>query len=79
MPNRTMRELTDKHMTLCWDCEKAFGRCSWSKDFVPVENWNAEPTKVWNGKDYVESFDVYECPEFELRERLKKRGADNDR
>lgn len=75
MPKRNMSELTDKHLTLCWDCEKSFGRCSWSKDFVPVENWKAEPTKVRTHYSYIDSYDVYECPEFELRARLKKKGA----
>lgn len=65
---------TKKHRTLCWDCEKACGRCSWSKNFTPVEGWNAIPTKWLSSttrakrsikKYYVDSFDVYECPEFE--------------
>lgn len=60
---------TRKHSTLCWECEKACGRCSWSKSFTPVEGWKATPTKVradqQSRNQYVDSFDVYECPEFE--------------
>ena len=71
-----------KHDTLCWDCEKAVGKCSWSKNFVPVEGWKAVPTKIQNGnhtwkgrriKDVTDSFDVYECPEFELMNFIKQR------
>ena len=59
----------DKNATLCWECKKASGGCSWSKKFVPVEGWDATPTKVWVGhtsaKPYIDSFHVNECPEFE--------------
>ena len=43
--------------TLCWDCAKACGRCSWSSNFVPVDGWEAIPC----GKSY----EVVRCPEFE--------------
>ena len=75
-----------KHSTLCWDCDKACGKCSWSKELKPVKGWKAVPTKVKNGfttfkgtKNFsiVDSFDVYDCPEFEVlkinnKEELKK-------
>ncbi len=62
-----------KHDTLCWGCDKACGKCSWSREFVPVPGWKAIPTKIfqWTSKGehrrkcYTNSFDVYECPEFE--------------
>ena len=66
--------ITKKH-TLCWKCQKACGGCSWSKDFTPVENWNAVPTKIkayGTGDGTIDSYRVIECPEFELLERLKK-------
>lgn len=60
---------TKKEPTLCWDCEKACGRCSWSKSFTPVEGWNAKPTEVradkYSANQLIDSFIVYECPEFE--------------
>lgn len=59
----------DKHRTLCWDCEKAQQKCSWSRHFKPVKGWQAIPTRVNIGGEkrvYVNSFDVHECPEFEL-------------
>lgn len=74
MPKRSVYDSMNRHSTLCWDCEKSFGRCSWSKDFVPVKNWKAKPTKILSAYGLVDSFDVYECPEFELRARLKKEG-----
>lgn len=53
-----------KDSTLCWGCERACGRCSWSKSFVPVEGWTATPTKVGAGNNLIDSFIVYKCPEF---------------
>ena len=71
-----------KHDTICWECEKASGGCSWSRDFIPVEGWNAVPTKIQqrnsDGKSIsIDSFDVVECPEFELMELLKMRKDEN--
>ena len=69
--------------TLCWECEKAGGKCSWSKNFTPVEGWNAIPTKIScgykkNGTEphFIDSFQVLECPEFEKMEELKRRAAE---
>jgi hypothetical protein len=63
--------------TLCWECAKNGGLCSWSENFTPVEGWEAVPTKIQaighaNGEEYIDSFRVISCPEFELMERLKK-------
>lgn len=65
-----------KHATLCWTCAKCGGLCSWSKNFTPVEGWTAIPTKIqasqyMHKNNTIDSYDVYECPEFELMERLK--------
>jgi hypothetical protein len=72
-----------EHETICVNCKKATGGCSWSKKFEPVDGWNAIPTKIKTGYKYggkiphiVDSFDVYECPEFEL---LKMQKAEIDR
>ena len=27
--------------TICWGCSKACGHCSWSKEFKPVDGWDA--------------------------------------
>lgn len=57
-----------KKMTLCWDCAKACGGCSWSDHFEhsPVPGWEAEETHLrldnnGNGTSYI----VLSCPEFE--------------
>lgn len=59
--------------TLCWSCEKACGKCSWSDGtFTPVDGWEAEPTQVLTDHSYrhgkrivqMESYRVIECPEF---------------
>ena len=52
--------------TLCWNCSNAYGQCSWSKDFTPVEGWNAERKDVKvTVQGYVTSYIVFECPLFE--------------
>ena len=66
--------MTQFKSTLCWICQKAGGNCSWSKDFTPVEGWNAKPTKISCAESptgYIESYRVKECPEFELLETVK--------
>ena len=57
----------NKPRTICWDCSKACGECSWS------DHWKHKPVKGWKAirndlhcKDItVESYVVLECPEFE--------------
>jgi hypothetical protein len=60
--------------TLCWFCQNAGGRCSWSSRFIPVENWRAVPTYIAN--DNQSSFIVKGCPQFIANEiiGLNKRG-----
>lgn len=59
--------------TLCWDCQRSYipeMRCSWAKDFTPVEGWNAEFRPVnnsVNAGDLIRetpSYLVKECPRF---------------
>ena len=57
-----------KKHSLCWDCAKACGRCSWSNhwEHIPVPGWTAERTKVrMNNNTYADTYLVIECPEFE--------------
>ena len=44
--------------TLCWECARAYGLCSWSKFFLPVEGWEATPTQ----NKRTTSFRVHSCP-----------------
>jgi hypothetical protein len=60
-----------KKDTICWECKRSTGFCSWSEKFIPVEGWEATPTiiKIANntGKNKAtdESFIVHKCPLFE--------------
>ena len=58
----------EKEKTLCWQCQKACGRCSWSNGtFTPVQGWEAKPTTIKNRvKGDISSFLVKSCPEFVL-------------
>lgn len=51
--------------TICWDCKKATGGCSWADRLQPVEGWKAEPTEKASFRgEPLKSFLVKECPEF---------------
>ena len=63
--------------SICWDCGKACGGCSWSdhNEHRPVSGWTAERTSIKGDKGArVESFLVIECPEFEQDRRSGKNG-----
>lgn len=49
---------------LCWRCANACGGCSWSKSFEPVTGWTADPVSVFNHAGEVDSYRIYDCPEF---------------
>lgn len=58
----------DRMHTLCWDCRKACGECSWSRclECSPVPGWTAIETKLRLNTDvYIQSYIVIACPEFE--------------
>lgn len=52
--------------TLCWGCAN-YSKCSWSKG-IPVENWEATPTKITNRDGgiphTIDSFFVHSCPQY---------------
>ena len=51
--------------TICWECQRATGNCSWSQSLTPVEGWTANKTYIHNeqgGK--MKSYKVIECPLF---------------
>lgn len=58
----------DSRTSLCLDCANACCGCSWSRSFVPVSGWVAEPQKINNryGNTVVQldSFRVISCPCF---------------
>lgn len=60
--------------TLCWSCQN-FAKCSWARG-VPVENWEATPTRFIDrckGKEdkIVESYIVHSCPQY-LADKIKR-------
>lgn len=55
----------DKKETLCWTCSLVgTSKCSWDREFKPVNGWEAEETKIWNSmkQDYWKSYRVISCP-----------------
>ena len=46
-----MRSNTENRANICFDCKKACGGCSWSKNFTPVKGWLANKTKIRTYKD----------------------------
>ncbi len=63
--------------TLCWNCKKATGGCSWADKLKPVKGWTAEKYAPTKSKPYV-TYTIHDCPEFEMdsyqsgTKRLKK-------
>ena len=55
---------TNRTNTICWNCKKAIGGCTWSDFFKPVKGWTAEQTRPAGSKPYT-SYIVEKCPEFE--------------
>lgn len=54
-----------KANSLCWQCKRAYGLCSWSDRFKPVKGWEAEPTIVKGHKEEdIKSYVVKKCPLF---------------
>lgn len=54
-----------KQEQLCAKCANACGGCRWSDDLLPVEGWDAEPTKVYiDSGTPMDSFLVKSCPMF---------------
>lgn len=52
--------------TKCWNCDKAYGGCTWSAGFVPVDGWTVIRSDVKTGVDqYSESYIVLDCPQYE--------------
>lgn len=52
--------------TLCFQCARATGGCSWSDELRPVRGWFARRGTV-NGKPY--SYSVFRCPEYRAEQR----------
>ena len=71
-PNRGYKDGKEQ---LCWYCEKACGRCSWSRSFTPIEGWEAEPTTVRNrdtAQRTTATYYIKACPEYEPLKMRRK-------
>jgi hypothetical protein len=54
---------------ICFDCDKACGGCSWSRNFEPVPGWTAEKIMlnvgaVKNQKRFLQTYHITACPEY---------------
>ena len=54
--------------TKCFECQNAVPTlkrgCSWSRNFEPVQGWEAIPTTVGMGHKRVPSYVVINCPSY---------------
>lgn len=57
-------DYTKEEFTKCWTCKNACGGCSWSRDFIPVEGWNAVKTQYMDCGNVVDSYFIKSCPEY---------------
>ena len=51
--------------SICWECKKICGKCSWSRNFTPVPGWRAEPVKRRYQGKMEGTYIVQDCPEYE--------------
>lgn len=64
-----MKYLEIFHEHICPYCSNIYGKCSWSKDGIPVEGWKAEK----HVRDGIgETYAVKSCPRFKFDGRCKK-------
>lgn len=65
--------------TICWNCDKCGGGCSWSHDLTPVKGWEVdEDYTLFHGKK-EDSYIVKECPLFEKRNsKIKSSDIDDE-
>ena len=57
--------LLESKYQLCFSCKNAYGNCSWSKSFIPVNGWTAKKRKLSLAAGFDESYSITACPEFE--------------
>lgn len=61
---------------ICWYCKKCIGKCSWSKDYIPVPGWDAEedclnyPDGGMHKK--ILTYKIFDCPLFEANKEGKE-------
>lgn len=60
----TMNERTKAKDQKCWHC-KNVASCEWGKYGKPIDGWEAEKTKINCGNQYIDTYDIRDCPKFE--------------
>ena len=53
-----------KRMCICWFCDKADGKCPWSRNFEPVPGWDATPVVVKDKEGDMRTYHIKSCPQF---------------
>ena len=54
-----------RKQSLCIDCVRSGGSCSWSHLLQPVEGWVAEETVIRSTAGTTTGYRVISCPKFE--------------
>lgn len=74
--NQSMIQKTRRNQSICWYCANAVPckttGCSWSRDFIPVDGWDAQCTDDYHARALVQDaqgnprhvYCVKDCPEF---------------
>ena len=61
----TQEDYRKEQYNRCWTCKNAFGGCSWSREFKPVDGWKAKKTFHLMNGEFAESYYIKSCPEYE--------------
>lgn len=50
---------------ICYTCKNATGGCLWSKYFLPIKGWDADPTIIKDSEiGEIPSFKIKSCPNY---------------
>ena len=52
---------------LCWSCCNV--DCEWNREFKPVPNWVAKPTKIESKYGTIDSYSIKKCPKYKQWDR----------
>ncbi len=62
---KTMAKIRrEEKWQLCCTCKNACGGCLWSKYFLPVVGWDAEPTTIKDNEKEFSSYKIKKCPKY---------------
>ena len=49
---------------LCWNCQRAIGKCKWSQTGEPIEGWDAEKVIINDIEGKIHTYKIKKCPLF---------------